>query len=203
MTNLIDEIKQCNSCLLRCNQIPLLDQNSKEGNVFWIGLSAVKVKNVEDETPLSPYTNSGRLISEIEKMTFFDFFYKTNVIKCLPLNEGKIRYPSSNEMKSCFHNLELELTTIKPKLVFLLGKQVADFVGKKFNLDFGKLDDDFDYGSVTINNIEFVPIHHPSYILVYKRKKIETYRDKISQMIKVKFAQHYIYEKGAEVLNLG
>jgi uracil-DNA glycosylase len=90
------------------------------------------------------------------------------LVKCLPLKEGKIRYPSKAEMEDCIPNLITELNHFKPRVVFLLGKQVSDFVlkGKEGSLD-----------------SQIISIHHPSYILVYKRKQVEYYLSEIENHI--------------------
>lgn len=182
MINIKTRIRQCSNCSLRCNQTPLLDNNAN-ASVFWVGLSAVRTDNADFESPLSPSTNTGKLITEIELLSSSNNFYRTNIVKCLPLNNNKIRYPTKNEMKSCYHNLELEINVIQPKLVFLLGKQVSNFIADRYNIEFNKLDESFNYTPIQTENMILVQIHHPSYILVYKRKKIDSYRRKISQLI--------------------
>ena len=180
----IHNIAECTNCNLCHNQRPLLDFYFK-GTVFWVGLSAVKVSNTYEEIPLSLNTNSGRLINDIEK-SFIDVeFYKTNLVKCLPLRKGKIRYPTKNEMKSCHSNLSLEIQTLKPRLVFLLGKQVASFIAKSNNChEVFKFDDNFDYQSFKIGETVFVPIHHPSHVLIFKRKRVSNYIKQIERIIK-------------------
>jgi DNA polymerase len=155
------------------NQRPLLDK-SKKGQVFWVGLSAVQMNG--DQPPLSYDTRSGALVGKAEEPFVADLsFYRTNVVKCLPLRLDKIRYPSKSEMEKCYPNLEDEIEMIQPSVVFLLGKQASDFVMQKQGVENIDLDSDFDYQGYYINGINFVPIHHPSYILVYKRKYLDNY----------------------------
>jgi len=114
----------CKSCGLYLNQLPVLD-NKKTANIFWVGLSAVQFNEEEEKRPLSSNTRSGALIEEIERpFTNEISFYKTNIVKCLPLKENKIRYPLEHEMEKCFPNFEIELAEQNPSIVFLLGKQV-------------------------------------------------------------------------------
>ncbi len=146
---------------------------------MWVGLSAVKVQCTTTETPLSNSTNTGKLIAEIEKKNNNVNFYKTNLVKCLPIKDQKIRYPKKEEMKSCFGHLTEEIEEFKPKIVFLLGKQVADFVSEKNS----ELSSTYDYDTVKKNNVIYVSVHHPSYILVYKRKELDAYIRGISKII--------------------
>ena len=179
--------RACLSCGLFLNQLPLKD-NKAHADIFWVGLSAVKLEQGSTEGPLAKSTRTGELISKIERTCPDEVFYKTNMVKCLPLKENdKIRYPSKSEMQDCYPNLELELEILKPQIVFLLGKQVSEFVLAQFGLKIQGLSSEMDYGTFHIDNTLFVPIHHPSYILVYRRKKIQKYIDALSSMIAKEF----------------
>jgi DNA polymerase len=167
--------RRCKACGLYLNQLPVLDE-WKSSSVFWVGLSSVLISDKDKRAPLSPYTKSGALLKNIEEEFINDIsFYKTNLVKCLPLSHDKIRYPSQMEVEKCYPNLYDEIDTLKPKIIFLLGKQVAKFVLGKNSIVTFTLNDDFNYNSFVINGISYVPVHHPSYILVYKRKHTESY----------------------------
>jgi len=146
----------------------------KSADIFWVGLSAKK-KVHEDEIPLSPKTNSGALILQVENMCAGISTYRTNLVKCVPLDkDGKLRYPNKKEVSMCLPNLTIEIEELKPKIIFLLGKQVRDTVGNFYKLDFDEWEN-FKYSPHKENNIYYVPIHHPSYVFVYKRKNIADY----------------------------
>ena len=176
---ILSKIKSCTGCPLYNNQTPLLD-NKSEADIIWVGLSAVKVNCTKKDTPLSAITNSGKLIAQIEQKSKRAEFYKTNLVKCLPLDNGKIRYPKKNEMQSCCKHLKSEVSALQPKLVFLLGKQVGDFVTDNKGI---KYSENFEYEHYMKDGTIYVPVHHPSYILVYKRKQIESYINGISKII--------------------
>lgn len=181
MNNLTETIVSCKRCDLCKNQTPLIQKCSKV-DIFWVGLSAVKISDGQD-VPLSPNTNTGKLIHSIEFFFQEKSFYKTNLVKCLPLANDKIRYPSIKEMASCVTHLKNEIQLFQPKLIFLLGKQVATFVLREFGVIDYTLDEDFDYSSYAFGNTIFVPIHHPSFILVYKRKRLQEYIKSIEKTI--------------------
>ncbi len=177
------EIRKCRACGLHLNQLPVIDE-TKMSNVFWVGLSSVLITNEEDQIPLSPSTKSGALIESIEKPYKQHLsFYKTNVVKCLPLSNlnNKIRYPLKNEMEKCYPNLEFEIKALRPSILFLLGKQVANFVLNKHSKKISSFDNEFDYKSFVLDGIHYVPIHHPSFMLVYKRSHIDRYKLGISK----------------------
>ena len=183
MMNLYKYIKSCKKCILCGNQSPVV-QRCNNADIFWVGLSAVKVMDNAD-IPLANNTNSGKLINSIEFFIPNVVFYRTNIVKCLPLKDGKIRYPLKNEMEVCFYHLENEIESLNPKLIFLLGKQVATFVLNKYGIKEYSLNENFEYNSFEVNNYKFVPIHHPSYILVYKRKQLQDYIKNIEKIIKL------------------
>lgn len=167
--------KICKMCGLYLNQAPIFD-TPRKASVFWVGLSAVRFDKKEEKLPLSPMTPSGSLIHRIEQpFTEKIAFYKTNLVKCVPLIEDRIRYPLEHEMEKCYSNFAWELEQLNPNTVFLLGKQVATFVLKKMSSARPEFKEDFTYRPIKVNGIKFIPIHHPSYILVYKRKNIEQY----------------------------
>ncbi len=164
------------------NQEPIYDKRSM-ADVFWVGLSAVKFDDDEEKLPLSRLTPSGALIHRIEEGYKTELtFYKTNLVKCVPLKEDRIRYPLEHEMEKCFPNFEWELNLLRPSTVFLLGKQVSTFVLKKLSGHKPSMNEEFEYSAFDINGINFIPIHHPSFILVYKRKELNKYIRNIQQL---------------------
>ncbi len=174
--------KICKACGLYLNQLPVFD-DQRISDVFWVGLSAVRFDEGQEKRPLSPLTASGSLVHRIEEPFKKRIkFYKTNLVKCVPMKEGRIRYPLEHEMEKCVPNFQLELDMLKPKTVFLLGKQVATFVLKKITKGATSLDDNFNYTSTRVDGINFVPIHHPSYVLIYKRKVIDQYIQGIQRL---------------------
>lgn len=178
---MVRKIRACAKCNLCQNQQPLLDEE-KRCQIFWVGLSA-KLVTTDDERPLSPTTNSGRLICNVEEKCSGIETYRTNLVKCVPLDDHrKLRYPNIREMELCFPNLENEIKELVPRIVFLLGDKVATTISKKFNIKFNGWDE-FNYTYKEYNGTYYVPIHHPSYIYVYKRKQIDSYINGISDVI--------------------
>lgn len=178
---MLETIKNCKKCGLCKHQSPLMDE-TRACQVFWVGLSA-KTVTFEEEKPLSPTTNSGKLISSVEERCEGILTYKTNLVKCVPLDEkAKLRYPNKKEIDICFPNLEKEITDLKPRLVFLLGDKVTKAISRHFGISFAAWDE-FNYKYVQRDDIYYISIHHPSYIHVYKRKQMEDYILKIEKMI--------------------
>jgi len=178
---MLENVRECTKCKLCCNQKPLMDKCTN-CQVLWVGLSAKKA-TCDDETPLSKSTNSGAIIHRIEETLEGVSTYKTNLVKCLPLDDRqKLRYPNRQEIENCFCNLEEEIHTLGPKIVFLLGEKVYSSVAKKYRLPFERLDG-FNYRYVERNGVYYIPIHHPSYIHVYKRKQVDSYIQSLHDII--------------------
>ena len=153
-----NRITKCNKCDISCNQKSLVE-NIKKSDIMFLGISA-KMKETEDEMPLSENTNSGKLIKMIEERLLEEnnnlLCYRSNMVKCVPLNEeGKIRYPDNLEIENCIENLEYELNIVKPKVVVFLGRLVEKYLKKKI-IELG-------YNVITI--------YHPSYIYICIGKK--------------------------------
>ncbi len=173
----------CSECMLCYNQKPLLDTTCS-ADVVWVGLSSVRVDDVETSRPLSSDTRTGSLVEDIEAHLPGISFYHTNLVKCLPESQSKVRYPTCTEMKSCFPHLENEVQVLSPRVVLLLGKQVANYVLKQFDSSLSKLDKNFNYNVFMINGVAYVPIHHPSFMLIYQRRNLESYVDQICRVIR-------------------
>ena len=177
---MLERVRDCTKCKLCCNQRPLMDKCTR-CQVLWVGLSAKKA-TCDDETPLSRSTNSGAINHKIDESLVGVSTYKTNLVMCLPLDDHqKLRYPNRQEIDDCFCNLEEEISTLAPKIVFLLGEKVYSSVAKRYRLSFERIDG-FDYRYVKHDGVYYVPIHHPSYIHEYKRKQVDSYIHSIHRL---------------------
>lgn len=189
-------IMACSKCSLCDIQKPLLD-TPRTADVIWVGLSAVRVNDVLTARPLSSDTRSGKLVEEIESRLSDLSFYRTNLVKCLPESLGKIRYPTTSEMKSCSPHLANEVDNLSPRVVLLLGKQVAGHVLKRLDLDQPVFDKDFHYRASMIGNTAYIPVHHPSFVLVYRRRDIASYIDQICVAVRQNIAKQETKTKRA------
>ena len=95
----------------------------------------------------------------------------------------------------CFKNLLAEIAEVKPKVVALLGEKVCSAVEKKLNIKLKRWCG-FEYFATEHNGIWYLPVQHPSYIYVYKRKEVET---KLSRIL---FSRYREYEKCINGLEL-
>lgn len=179
---MLKRIINCENCALFKNQKPLID-NVGESDIMWVGLSAKMMESYPYCKPLDISTVTGALIAKIERSIPDKKFYKSNLVKCPPLNDtGKIRYPNIMEMKSCLANLMIEIDIIKPSIIVLLGSQVSKFIEKNYKIEFNK-NNGYQYIEYKLNDISFIPIHHPSYISKYKSKDKSTYIRNICSLL--------------------
>lgn len=109
--------------------------------------------------------------------------YYTNLVKCLPLHEGRIRYPHRSELELCFKNYKAELAQFVPRKVVLFGRQVSQFIAAKLHLRFGDSSRDFDFPIAARAGVEYLAAYHPSYVLVYKRRKVDLYKRRIAEFL--------------------
>ena len=170
---LLEKVENCNKCCLCQNQRPLLDKEDR-CDVMWVGLSSKRVDDLNNSIPLGNDTNSGKIIELIEQKLPDLKFYKTNLVKCLPLDKNnKLRYPTPKEMQACINNLLIEIEILNPSIILVLGKLTFNFIEKYFIKN-------------NIDKSKFVYIEHPSYIYVYKRKYIDDYVNKVVNICKKK-----------------
>ena len=178
---MLKKILNCKKCKLYSNQKPLLDIE-KKSEIMWVGLSAKEVTS-DMEGPLSIKTNSGKVLREIEEELKNKQAYKTNLVKCLPLNkENKIRYPTKKEIECCSEHLISEIKVISPKIIFLLGEKVYKAVAQKKKINLKKWNE-FKYYYEKVEGIYYIPIHHPSYIHRTKKKNMQKYSNSIRKLI--------------------
>ena len=144
----------------------------KKIDVMWVGLSAKNGKTGEKLSPLGEQSNSGRVIGAIEGRCPGVRFYRTNLVKNVPLDEkGKLRYPNYEEMRIAMPVLLREIQIYRPEIIVLLGGQVSKFIEKYLEQEKMKL------------SAQICRVYHPSYIYIYKRKHIEDYILRISKKI--------------------
>lgn len=178
----IDGISFCRKCPLAKNQEPLLCEPVRDRSVFWVGISA-KRRSFEGEVPLDFSTDSGALIKKIEEPYESLDFYRTNLVKCLPLDDRqKLRYPTPEEARCCFCNLSTEIESMSPAVVFLLGRRVSDMVGERIGVEFGRWKG-YEYGCECHDGVFYASIHHPSYVHVYKRRYENEYIKGVRHLI--------------------
>lgn len=165
-----------------CPEVLPPRKKRKTAFVMFIGLSAKP-----GTEPLCSSTNSGKLIHEIEQHVTEAFsVYKTNLVKCAPTDSsGKLRYPTTQEMRNCLPRLLAEINHYKPRAIVLLGGHVAKFLFTEVltNPGFDGFADDFDYEQFSFNGSLVLPIHHPSYIWIYRRKRVHQYITAVSDRL--------------------
>ncbi|CAM2011707.1 uracil-DNA glycosylase family protein [Acanthopleuribacter pedis] len=197
MNAALDSLRHCTACNLYRNQQPLIAK-SGQPRLMWIGISAQKADAGKRHEPLAPDTKTGSVLAEIEARCGLGTFYKTNLVKCLPLdNDGKIRYPSQKERHACYPNLQFEWETLRPEVLILLGRQPADYLAKQMRVELPPLSKSFDYQLVQMGTMSVLPIHHPSYILIYKRKLLEHYQQKIADCIMQRPSPNGLFERAS------
>lgn len=131
------------------------------------------VVNGEESLSLARNANTGKILETIELELKEYSFYKTNLVKCLPLDSNKkLRYPTKKEIDMCINNLLCEISYFKPRVIFLLGNKVSSYVEKYLKNN-----------NILINS-KIITIYHPSYIWIYKKKELDKYIEDITLKIK-------------------
>jgi len=181
---MLERIKTCQKCELRGYQAPLLDYPKKHA-VIVVGLSA-KVITRTLEIPLDNRTKSGQLVLDMERISAQHSLtlYRTNLVKCPPLNEcRKLRYPNQTEINLCFENILYEINELDPRIIVLCGKIVQVEFEKRFGLNIG-LPKDCIFPYQQSDGRYYVASYHPSYIMRSKERK-KRYLENFEEFLKI------------------
>lgn len=153
-------------------------------DVFFTGLSAVRSERPAQDEPFSAATRSGKLLREISGGLEGAKVYYTNLVKCLPLRGQNIRYPLRSELNFCFKNYQAELKNLLPRKVVLFGRSVSEFIEEKLQLRFRAGRGEFDFPIASAGGVEYLSAYHPSFVLVYRRRKLDLYQRRIAAFLK-------------------
>lgn len=100
--------------------------------------------------------------------------YKTNIIKCIPTQNGKeLRKPKIAEIKACRANLLSEISIINPSVIVCLGSLSSEIaIGKG---KYRYLTSDQIYASKIDGSIPAVSIEHPGRVYNGTQKDVQTF----------------------------
>jgi DNA polymerase len=160
--------------------------NPSNGNntslVYFVGLSSKP--NCE---PLSEKTKTGQIIKGIEILLPEANIIKINLVSTPPLDEnGKLRYPSKNEMEVGWMEIKDQFTQCGNYLMVLLGQQVSGFLRAKVGVEplKPKLPSDFSSELYLAQaSSQLLSVHHPSFVYVYRRQQIQRYISSVAYSI--------------------
>ncbi|MEM1548437.1 MAG: uracil-DNA glycosylase [Thermoproteota archaeon] len=96
--------------------------------------------------------------------------YITNVVKCRPPEN---REPAEDEVEACFPYLNVQIQSIRPKLIITLGNIATATLFRKFNLKpasmsqiHGKV---FNVSTLSYGSLKIIPSYHPATALYNPR----------------------------------
>lgn len=129
----------------------------------------VGISNKEGKEPFDSSTASGRIVDQMIVRIPCEFF-KINYVNFAPLDlEGKMRYPTKEELTNSFPSFCSRVKVIEPDLIVVFGKMIADELKKRGYCDY-----------------PILSLAHPSYIWVYRRNELDCYLEKAVFQIKDK-----------------
>ena len=150
-------------------------------SVMWVGIS-----DKPDTPPLALNTATGKVVAAVERALDGLRFHKTNLVRRAPLDaDGRLRYPTKEEMTEGADSLRLEVERVKPRIVVTLGAAVSKVVVESVARTgrFTGLGKSFNYAPRRGSAFLVLPVHHPSFVLIYRRKKLSTYIKAICRWI--------------------
>ena len=158
LKKLNSECVECTSCnLSRTRKNVVVGKGNESAQVVIIGEGPGEQ---EDITGLPFVGRAGKMLDTALSSVDIDPLkdcYITNIVKCRPPNNRK---PSSVESEACMPWLNEQVNLLKPKIIILAGSTaVQSFLG--INEPISKIRGQW----IVKDNIKYMPIFHPSYLL--------------------------------------
>tara|TARA_Y100001963_G_scaffold57409_1_gene80366 strand:+ start:207 stop:785 length:579 start_codon:yes stop_codon:yes gene_type:complete len=158
LKKLNSECVECTSCnLSKTRKNVVVGKGNESAQVVIIGEGPGEK---EDITGLPFVGRAGKMLDTALSSVDIDPLedcYITNIVKCRPPNNRK---PSSVESEACMPWLNEQVNLLKPKIIILAGSTaVQSFLG--INEPISKIRGQW----IEKDNIKYMPIFHPSYLL--------------------------------------
>ena len=158
LKKLNSECVECTSCnLSKTRKNVVVGKGNESAQVVIIGEGPGEQ---EDITGLPFVGRAGKMLDTALSSVDIDPLedcYITNIVKCRPPNNRK---PSAVESEACMPWLSEQVNLLKPKIIILAGSTaVQSFLG--INEPISKIRGQW----IEKDNIKYMPIFHPSYLL--------------------------------------
>ena len=158
LKKLNSECVECTSCnLSETRKNVVVGKGNESAQVVIIGEGPGEQ---EDITGLPFVGRAGKMLDTALSSVDIDPLedcYITNIVKCRPPNNRK---PSAAESEACMPWLNEQVNLLKPKIIILAGSTaVQSFLG--INEPISKIRGQW----IEKDNIKYMPIFHPSYLL--------------------------------------
>jgi len=158
LKNLKNACIKCTSCdLSKTRKNVVVGKGNEAAHIVIIGEGPGEQ---EDITGLPFVGRAGKMLDTALSSVDIDSLedcYITNIVKCRPPNNRK---PRSNESEACMPWLTEQIDLLSPKIIILAGSTaVQSFLGIKEPIS--KLRGQW----IKKDNIKYMPIFHPSYLL--------------------------------------
>jgi len=158
LKKLNSECVECTSCnLSKTRKNVVVGKGNESAQVVIIGEGPGEQ---EDITGLPFVGRAGKMLDTALSSVDIDPLedcYITNIVKCRPPNNRK---PSAVESEACMPWLNEQVNLLKPKIIILAGSTaVQSFLG--INEPISKIRGQW----IEKDNIKYMPIFHPSYLL--------------------------------------
>ena len=158
LKKLNSECVECTSCnLSKTRKNVVVGKGNESAQVVIIGEGPGEQ---EDITGLPFVGRAGKMLDTALSSVDIDPVedcYITNIVKCRPPNNRK---PSAAESEACMPWLNEQINLLKPKIIILAGSTaVQSFLG--INEPISKIRGQW----IEKDNIKYMPIFHPSYLL--------------------------------------
>ena len=175
LDNVHNQIIKCKKCRLwkiRKHAVP--GEGNPHAKIMFVGQAPGRT---EDETGRPFVGRAGKLLTELLTKNGIkrEDVFITSAIKCFPPAN---RMPKKDEIESCAPYLEMQISLIKPKIIFLLGNVSVNTVLE----DAGRLGE-IHGTKIMKDGTTYIPTYHPAAALRFpwiKRKLDMDFKKQLS-----------------------
>lgn len=173
-------LKQSPLCAERIKNkvFPVIGAGSHNAKIMFVGEAPGK----NEAKTGQPFCGaSGRVLDELLESISLkrEDIYITNIVKDRPTAN---RDPSSEEIEIYGPFLDRQIEIIQPKIIATLGRYSAEYIMKKFDLDFyieaiGKMHGKVFEASASFGPIKIIPLFHPAVALYNSHSRADLKKD--------------------------
>ncbi len=163
--------RKCPTDIWKHNKVVVLGDGPTPARLMFVGEAPGKMEDLQGKPFVGP---AGKVLDNILRQAGIkrQEAYITNIVKCRPINEGRNRSPTREEITTCSAYLETEIEQTNPLIICPLGGSALSYFlpHTKISAVHGKtLQWNNNHGKTRT----LIPLYHPA-VAIYDRSMLPT-----------------------------